>query len=86
MRKLLAWWIRQHRSGAAIGLQRARQVYEAIQRASQARADREILARLDARTLRDIGLQSWNAELADRLEAERQHRLLRLAAARIGVY
>lgn len=86
MRKLLAWWIRLHRMGAAIGLQRARQVYEALQRANQARADREILARLDSRTLRDIGLQSWNAELADRFEMERQRRLLRLAAARIGVY
>ena len=86
MRRLLAWWIRLHRKGAAIGLQRARQVYEAIQRAQQARADREILARLDSRTLRDIGLDSWNAHLAERVEVQRQVRLLRLAAARIGMY
>jgi predicted lipid-binding transport protein (Tim44 family) len=86
MRKLLAEWIRLHRKGAAIGLQRAPQVYEAIQRAYQARADREILARLDARTLRDIGLDSWNASLVERVEVRRQQQLLRLAAARIGMY
>jgi len=86
MRKLLAWWIRLHRIGAAIGLQRARQVYEAIQRANQARADQEILARLDAHTLRDLGIESWNAQLVERLEVERQRRLSRLAALRIGVY
>lgn len=61
-------------------------IYAAIQRARQARADRESLARLDGRTLRDIGLQSWNAELADRLEVERQRRILRIAASRMGTY
>ena len=53
-------------------------------RARQARADREVLARLDARALRDIGLESWNGELAERLDAHRQRRILRLAASRIG--
>ena len=67
-------------------LQYARAFYEAIQRAQRARADREILRRLDARTLRDIGLQSWNAELGQRMESQRQRHLLRQAAARIGVY
>ena len=86
MRKLLASWIRLHRRGAAIGLQRARQVYEALRRARQERADREILARLDARSLRDIGLDSWNARLAERVEIRRQQQLLRLAASRIGMY
>ena len=86
MRNMLAWWIRLHRRGAAIALPHARQVYEAIRRAQQARADREILARLDSRTLRDIGLDSWNAHLAERVEVQRQHRLLRLAAARIRMY
>ena len=86
MRKVLAWWLRLHRQGAAFGLRRARGIYEAIERSRQARIDRDILARLDARTLRDIGLQSWNAEVGQRLEAERQRRLLRLAAARIGAY
>jgi hypothetical protein len=55
------------------------------QRSRQARIERDVLERLDARTLRDIGLPSWNAELAERLEAERQRRILRLAASRIGV-
>jgi uncharacterized protein YjiS (DUF1127 family) len=86
MRKMLAWWIRLHRRGAAMGLQRARQVYEAIRRAQQERADREILSRLDSRTLRDIGIDSWNAHLAERVEVQRQRRLLRLAASRIGAY
>jgi len=57
-----------------------------FQRAKQARADREILARLNSRTLRDIGLESWNAHLTERAEVQRQRHLLRLAAARIGAY
>ena len=83
MRNLLAWWIRLHRRGAFIGLQRA---VAAVQRARQERIDREVLARLDARTLRDIGLESWNGMLAERLQAYRQRQWLRLAAARIGAY
>jgi uncharacterized protein YjiS (DUF1127 family) len=71
MKKVLAWWLR---------------LYEAIQLAQQARADREVLARLDARALRDIGFDSWNAHLVERVELQRQHRLLRLAGARIGTY
>ena len=67
-------------------MRRLRQLYEAFKRAQQARADREVLARLDLRSLRDIGLDSWNAELAERVERRRQHDLLRLAASRIGVY
>ena len=55
-------------------------------RARQVRADQESLARLDAHTLRDIGIESWNAQLVERLEARRQRRLQRLAALRIGVY
>ena len=86
MRQMLAWWIRLHRKGAAIAVPRAREVFEAIRRIQQARADREILARLDSRTLRDIGLDSWNAYLAERVEVQRQRQLLRLAAARIGMY
>lgn len=61
-------------------------IYAAMRHAQQARADREILARLDSRTMRDIGLDSWNAHLAERVDLQRQHRLLRLAAARIGMY
>jgi hypothetical protein len=55
-------------------------------RARQARADTELLARLDARTLRDIGVDSWNAHLVARVELERERRLLRLAASRIGEF
>lgn len=71
MSKTSAWW---------------RRVYEAFQRAQQARADREVLARLDARALRDIGLDSWNVHLAERVEVERERRLLRLAAGRLGTF
>lgn len=71
MSNMLTWW---------------RQVYEALQRAQRARADREVLARLDLRTLRDIGLDSGNAHLAEREEVQRQRRLLRLAGARLGMY
>jgi uncharacterized protein YjiS (DUF1127 family) len=78
MGKMLAWWIRLQGKGAAI--------YEAIQHAQRARADREVLARLDSRSLRDIGLDSWNVHLAERAEAQRQLQLRRLAAARIGTY
>ena len=86
MRRMLAWWISLHRKGMAIGLQRARQVYEAFRHAQQARADREVLARLDARTLRDIGLDSWNAHLAERVDVQRQRQLRRLTAERMGTY
>ena len=61
-------------------------VFEAIRRVQQARADREVLARLDPHSLRDIGIDSWNAQHAERLEARRQRRLSRLAALRIGGY
>ena len=63
-----------------------RQIYEAIRRVQQARADREVLARLDSRTLRDIGLDSWNTHFAERTEIQRQRRLQRLAAERLGTY
>ena len=52
----------------------------------QARVQREALARLDERSLKDIGLESWNGAYAERLHAYRQRRLLRLTAARIGAY
>jgi hypothetical protein len=86
MRKMLAWWISLHRKGAAFGAHCAREIYQAIQRAQQARAEREILARLDSRTLRDIGLDSWNTQLSERVDLRRQRDLLRLAASRIGAY
>lgn len=63
-----------------------RKIFEAIRRLQQARADREVLARLDARTLRDIGMESWNAHLVERAERQRQLRITRLAALRNGAY
>lgn len=63
-----------------------RKLFAMWMKAQQARADREVLARLDAHTLRDIGLESWNGQLAERVEAQRQRQVLRLAAGRIGAY
>jgi len=67
-------------------LQHVRELYRAIQRSQQARADREVIARLDVRTLRDIGLESWNAQLAERAQRASERHLLRVAARRVGVY
>ena len=50
------------------------------------RNDHEDLSRLDTHTLKDIGLESWNGELAERLHAQRQRQILRILAARIGTY
>ena len=55
-------------------------------KAQQARADREVLARLGAHTLTDIGLETWNGTLAERLHADRQRQILRIVAGRIGAY
>jgi uncharacterized protein YjiS (DUF1127 family) len=54
--------------------------------ARQRRAAREVLMHLDAHTLKDIGVESWNSELAAQVHARRQQHSLRLAAARIGAY
>lgn len=83
MRRLAAWWIRMHRSGAASGLRRG---YEALQRVQQARADREVLARLDLRTLKDIGIEAADSELAAQVHALRHEVRVRLVAARIGAF
>ena len=55
-------------------------------RSQEERANREVLSRLDSRALKDIGLESWNNELAERVHSHRQRELLRLAAMRIGAY
>ena len=52
----------------------------------QARIDRERLARLDAHTLRDIGLESWNSEIGRHADQNRERTLMRLAAMRFGAY
>ena len=59
---------------------------EALKHVLQARVDREVLARLDARTLRDIGIEAWNSELAQRTDRQRERSLMRLAASRFGAY
>ena len=52
----------------------------------QARIDRERLMRLDAHTLRDIGLESWHSELGQHADKHRERALMRLAAMRLGAY
>jgi len=60
--------------------------YRGFVQARQRRAAREVLMHLDAHTLKDIGVESWNSELGERVHAHRQRQWLRLAAARIGAY
>jgi hypothetical protein len=60
--------------------------YQDFVEARRQRAAREVLLHLDAHTLKDIGVESWNGELAARAHAYRQRESLRLAAARIGAY
>jgi hypothetical protein len=61
-----------------------RNLFAAFMRARQAQADRAVLEQLDARTLRDVGLEAWNSVLAERLESHRQRQILRLATAHFG--
>ena len=76
-RTVLAWGLRLHRMGAAVG----RRFVRARLEESQARA----LAELDARTLRDIGLEPYHGcSLADRIEAHRRKALIRQFSARLG--
>jgi len=63
-----------------------RKLLAGLQRLMEERANREALSRLDAHALKDIGLESWHSELAERVHARRQRQMLRLAAARIGAY
>jgi len=60
--------------------------YRGFVQARQRRAAREVLMHLDARTLKDIGIESWSSELAGEVHAHRQRQWLRIAAARIGAY
>jgi uncharacterized protein YjiS (DUF1127 family) len=86
MRKLLAGWTRLQRVVTVVGRRRARAAYAALVRYQKARADRYVLERLDLHTLRDIGLESWNSELAERAVERRRRERVRLAAAHIGLY
>jgi hypothetical protein len=49
-----------------------KQAWSAVMAAQQRRAQAHVLAHLDAHTLRDIGLESWNPELAQRVERMRR--------------
>jgi len=51
-RNMLAWCLRVHRKGAAV---------------RRLRAARVRLAELDARTLKDIGLEEWSSPLGARI-------------------
>lgn len=45
-----------------------KQAWTAVLAARARRAQAEVLSRLDARTLKDIGLESWSPELAQRID------------------
>ena len=59
-RGLLAAWIRLHRIGAEIGRRRAERRAEVY------------LTELDARTIKDIGLEPWRSPLGAEVERRRQ--------------
>ena len=56
------------------------QVWDAMARASERRSMQRstyrALRNLDSRTLRDIGVEAWNSDLARRLEARQRHERL----------
>jgi hypothetical protein len=86
MNKLVTGWMRMQRVLAVLGRRRARLIYARMVRLQKARADRFILERLDGHTLRDIGFESWNSELAERVTERRRREQVRLVAAHIGLY
>lgn len=76
-RALYAWWLRMHRSGARV----ARRFMQARREEAQAR----LLAQLDSRTLKDIGMEPHHGSaLAERVHAHRRRELLRTLAGRLG--
>ena len=75
---VLAGWLRMHRAGVAIG----RRFAQARREETQARQ----LAQLDARILRDIGLDADSGHpLAGRVDAYRRQQRLHEFAARLGL-
>jgi uncharacterized protein YjiS (DUF1127 family) len=77
-RALLASWLRMHRLGAAA----VRRALRAWREAAQAR----LLARLDARTLRDIGMEPHHGNaLAERVDRYRRRELVRTLTGRLGL-
>jgi hypothetical protein len=76
-RALYAWWLRMHRSEARV----ARRFMQARREEAQAR----LLAQLDSRTLKDIGMEPHHGSaLAERVHAHRRRELLRTLASRLG--
>ena len=81
MRKILALWLRLHRTGAELGRQRAAAFIAAYR---ERRATRE-LVQLDERTLRDIGLEPWRSPLGARIEQHRRE-MRAFTELRLGMY
>jgi hypothetical protein len=76
-RALYACWLRMHRSGA----RGARRFMQSRREEAQAR----LLAQLDSRTLKDIGMQPHHGSaLAERVHEHRRRELLRILAGRLG--
>jgi hypothetical protein len=77
MRAVYAWWLRLHRRGARV----ARRFMQVRREEAQAR----LLARLDSRTLKDIGMEPHHGgALAERVHEHRRRELLRTLAGRVG--
>jgi hypothetical protein len=77
MRTLYAGWLRMHRRGASI----ARRFAQARREEAQAR----MLAQLDPRILKDIGMEPHHGSaLAERVHAHRRREILRILAGRLG--
>ena len=76
-RALYAGWLRMHRSGARV----ARRAVQARREQAAAR----MLAQLDARILKDIGMEPHHGSaLAERVHEHRRRELLRTLAGRLG--
>lgn len=76
-RAVLAWWQRMHRRGTA-----AARSYLRTRRLDR---DARLLAQLDARFLKDIGLEVHHGgALIERIDAHRRRELLRTLAASLG--
>jgi len=71
---------------SVLGRRRVRVIYARMVRLQKERAARYVLERLDTHTLRDIGLEAWNSELAQRATERRRREQLRLVASHIGLY
>jgi hypothetical protein len=53
-----------------------KKAWQAMAAAQARRAQATVLAHLDARTLKDIGLESWNPDLAGRMRALQRQDML----------